>query len=110
MVKNRGVRQKTWYDAMDRDTLAITIGPKDTLPSGASNRIVPTDTIKVVTAYDAAGRRTSVTRYYTKKADDSQSGLCAFNALEWQYDSLHRVTQQRDAGTDDWRRARQLHL
>ena len=75
---------------------------KNTLPAGGSSRIVPTDTIKVVTAYDAAGRRTSVTRHYTKKADDSQSGLHALNASEWQYDSLHRVIKQRDAGTDDW--------
>ena len=102
VVKNRGVRQQFWYDHMDRDSISITIGPKDTLPAGASSRIVPTDTIKVVTAYDAAGNRTSVTRFYTKKADDSQSGLFALNASEWQYDSLHRVIKHQDAGTDDW--------
>ena len=95
-MMTKGVRQRTTFDKMSRDTMSMTLGPQVTLPN---SRVVPADTIKVRTSYDAEGNQLSVTRLYTKKRDATEGGLYQMNPSEWQYDALNRVTQHRDAGS-----------
>jgi RHS repeat-associated protein len=92
----KGVRQRTVFDKMSRDTETMTIGPQVTLPNG---RVVPADTIRVRSIFDPESNRLSATRGYTKKLDASQGGIFEMSPSLWEYDALNRVFKQSDAGS-----------
>lgn len=97
-VVAKGVRQRTGFDVMSRDTMTMTVGPAVTLQVSNGTRVVPSDTVKVQSTFDEEGNPRAVTRSYTKKLDATQSGMFQMTPSEWVYDSLNRVIEQRDAG------------
>ncbi len=99
LVRIYGVRTKTFYDMMSRDTLTVTVGPRVKLPN---NRIVPADTIRSRTAYDAEGRPRFNFRFYSRNQDTTSGSLFAMNESEWQYDALGRLWRSRQAGSPNW--------
>jgi hypothetical protein len=51
----KGVRQRTYFDTMSRDTLSYTTSPSVTL---SNSRVVPADTIKLRSTHDEGGKPT----------------------------------------------------
>lgn len=90
-----GVRTRSWFDRVHRDTLVQTVSPTVTLPN---SRVVKSDTIRVRSTFDAEGQRLTLTRLYTAKLDTTASGFYSTNASEWDYDALGRVSRYKEAG------------
>jgi len=67
----KGVRRRTVFDKMSRDTLTMTIGPQVTLPN---SRVVPVDTVRVRSTYDAEGNRLRLTEYGLRTASHDKTG------------------------------------
>lgn len=95
-----GVRTISWYDVLNRDTMQVTVGPRVTLSTG---RVIAADTVRLNSRFDPMGRPTQHTRYYTRNADTTGTGIYALNPSRWVYDSLGRIDSTTEAGRG-WRK------
>ncbi len=86
-----GVRVRTWYDAMDRDTLTSTLGPARNAPRGPAH---PADSVWTRHTYDAAGNRTQTQQGYRQVPAGGPTTL----THSWSYDALGRVTSDGKPG------------
>jgi RHS repeat-associated protein len=96
-VRAKGVRQRVWYDAMDRDTLTQSVGPTvrvawSELEEGTTTLTsVPQEMVTVRTVRDAEGRPLRVERWATP--DTAGVGVLA---TVYEYDRAGRVLMERE--------------
>jgi hypothetical protein len=95
-VRAKGVRQRVWYDAMDRDTLTQSIGPAVRVAwseRGGTTTLttVPQEMVTVRTVRDAEGRPLRVERWATP--DTAGVGVLA---TVYEYDRAGRVLAERE--------------
>jgi YD repeat-containing protein len=94
-VRAKGVRQRVWYDAMDRDTLTQSVGPAVRVawsnePVGTTTlTTVPQEMVTVRTVRDAEGRPLRVERWATP--DTARVGVLA---TVYEYDRAGRVLER----------------